>query len=137
MWNFDKINKLFLKILHLAFLQVLKYSHLKFETYLRSSLKSKGGLIPAILAYHSLCSRSLCLTRARTEAIIRCEDLLSEFTEREKKESANSLRVSSQGLRIGPQLYLLCESAFEGSENCAKQCDSYLWLSNFSRKPTM
>ena len=30
-------------------------------------------------------------TCARIEAIIRCEDLLSEFAEREKKESANSL----------------------------------------------
>ena len=50
------------------------------------------------------------LTRARMEAIIRCEDLLSEFAEREKKESANSLgkkresanslRVSSHGLRV-------------------------------------
>ena len=43
------------------------------------------------------------------EAIIRCKDLLSEFDEREKKESAislgkkresaNSLRVSSHGLK--------------------------------------
>ena len=31
------------------------------------------------------------LTRARMGAIIRCEDLLSELAEREKKESANSL----------------------------------------------
>ena len=32
------------------------------------------------------------------EAIIRCEDLLGELAEREKKESANSLSVSSHGL---------------------------------------